>query len=338
MKVEELLSKCDVGKMTLERVQVNLERYKSSLLKAACEGRLVAGDAELARQEGRDFEPASALLERIHEERRKNWEDTEWAKIVDKAKQKTAKATRKASGNPLKKGEKLKPKEWESLPESEYKRFFPKTDAWKEKYKEPELPDTAGLPKLPSGWVWVKIDSLFEVKYGLSESLSKTEPDSPNDVAVIRIPNVTPSGELDINNLKYFPLQGDKKDILKLRKGDVLFNWRNAPKWIGRSAVFKAEGEFVNASFLLRLRPFLDGYGAFISTYLNYLRISGYFLLQVDNAVNQANFNASKLKEVSVPLPQFARLPEFPRHSKKELLYITVWRWSWILALLEVKF
>jgi len=61
--------------VTLERVQRNLKRYRASVLKAAVEGRLVPTEAELARAEGRDYEPASVLLERILAERRRRWEE-----------------------------------------------------------------------------------------------------------------------------------------------------------------------------------------------------------------------------------------------------------------------
>ncbi len=174
-------------------------------------------------------------------------------------------------------------------------------------YEEPAPPDTSDLPGLPEGWEGVKIDALFDASYGLSESLSKTEPDDPLDLPVIRIPNVTEFGGLDLSHLKYFPLaQGDARSRLLLRNGDVLFNWRNAPKWIGRSATFEREGDFVNASFLLKLRPYSLGYSRFVALYLNYLRIKGYFLTRVDNAVNQANFNASKTKQIDVALPPLA--------------------------------
>lgn len=58
----------------LERVQRNLKRYRSSVLKAAVEGRLVPTEAALARAERRGYEPASALLQRIFVERRRRWE------------------------------------------------------------------------------------------------------------------------------------------------------------------------------------------------------------------------------------------------------------------------
>jgi len=53
-------------------VQRNLKRYRASVLKAAVEGRLVPTEAELARAEGRDYEPASVLLARILAERRRS--------------------------------------------------------------------------------------------------------------------------------------------------------------------------------------------------------------------------------------------------------------------------
>jgi len=75
--IESYLSRLDDAVATLERVQRNLKRYRASVLKAAVEGRLVPTEAELARQEGRTYEPASALLERILEERRRRrWKES----------------------------------------------------------------------------------------------------------------------------------------------------------------------------------------------------------------------------------------------------------------------
>ena len=89
--IEAQFSRLDASVAALKRVQANLKRYRASVLKAACEGRLVPTEAELARKEGRDYEPASELLKRILNERRKRWEVQEWAKHVEKAKQKLAK-------------------------------------------------------------------------------------------------------------------------------------------------------------------------------------------------------------------------------------------------------
>jgi type I restriction enzyme, S subunit len=60
-KIEEQFTRLDAGVAALKRAQANLKRYKAAVLKAACEGRLVAQDA--------GDEPASELLTRILAER-----------------------------------------------------------------------------------------------------------------------------------------------------------------------------------------------------------------------------------------------------------------------------
>jgi type I restriction enzyme S subunit len=75
--IEDHFSRLDEAVTLLERVQRNLKRYRASVLKAAVEGRLVPTEAELARAEGRDYEPASVLLQRILAERRRRWEKSD---------------------------------------------------------------------------------------------------------------------------------------------------------------------------------------------------------------------------------------------------------------------
>lgn len=124
-KVEELLSKLDAGVEALKKARALLKRYRASVLKAACEGRLVPSEAALARQEGRAYEPAGQLLARILKERRAAWGAAELAKMARKG-------------------------------------IKPKNDAWKKKYQEPAASETEGLPELPEGWVWATWDQLGE--------------------------------------------------------------------------------------------------------------------------------------------------------------------------------
>lgn len=65
--LDEQLSRLDASVAALHRVQANLKRYRASVLKSACEGRLVPTEAELARQGGRDFETGERLLQRALE-------------------------------------------------------------------------------------------------------------------------------------------------------------------------------------------------------------------------------------------------------------------------------
>jgi type I restriction enzyme S subunit len=74
--IESYFTRLDDAVATLERVERNLKRYRASVLKSAVEGRLVPTEAALAKQEGRDYEPASVLLERILTERRRRWSES----------------------------------------------------------------------------------------------------------------------------------------------------------------------------------------------------------------------------------------------------------------------
>ncbi|HEV2462249.1 MAG TPA: restriction endonuclease subunit S [Acidobacteriaceae bacterium] len=122
-EIEKQFTRLDAATAALKRVQANLKRYRASVLKAACEGRLVPTKAELAREEGRDYEPASELLKRILRERRARWEADTLAKMI---------ACRKR----------------------------PTDDRWKDKYKEPSLPATSALPDLPEGWCWASVEMI----------------------------------------------------------------------------------------------------------------------------------------------------------------------------------
>ena len=73
-EIEKQFTRLDAAVASLKRAQVNLRRYRAGVLKSACEGTLVATEAELARAEGRDYEPADALLQRILAQRRARWE------------------------------------------------------------------------------------------------------------------------------------------------------------------------------------------------------------------------------------------------------------------------
>ena len=76
-EIETQFTRLDASVAALRRARANLKRYRASVLKAACEGRLVPTEAELARSEGREYEPAGVLLERILAERRVRWESQE---------------------------------------------------------------------------------------------------------------------------------------------------------------------------------------------------------------------------------------------------------------------
>ncbi len=73
-EIEKQFTRLAAGVAALKRVQANLKRYRAAVLKAACEGKLVPTEAELAKAEGREYETGSRLLARILAERRQKWQ------------------------------------------------------------------------------------------------------------------------------------------------------------------------------------------------------------------------------------------------------------------------
>jgi len=75
-EIEKQFTRLEAGVTALRRVQANLKRYSAAVLKAACEGRLVPTEAELAisGNQKATFETGEALLARILTERRQNWQ------------------------------------------------------------------------------------------------------------------------------------------------------------------------------------------------------------------------------------------------------------------------
>lgn len=128
-EVEKQFTRLDAAVAGLQRVKANLKRYRASVLKAACEGRLVSTEAELARREGRPFESGEDLLNRILKERRARWEAEQLAKM-------------KAAGR------------------------VPAGDAWKAKYENPPELEGSIAPDMPEGWLAVSGAQLFSWRSG----------------------------------------------------------------------------------------------------------------------------------------------------------------------------
>lgn len=148
--IETQFTRLDAAVAALERARANLKRYRAAVLAAACSGRLAPTEAELAHREGRAYEPAAALLDRILAERRARWEAAELAKLQ-------AKGT------------------------------LPKNDAWKSSYKEPTPPDTADLPELPEGWTWASTDQL---SHRITDGEHQTPPRTNQGVYLLSARNV----------------------------------------------------------------------------------------------------------------------------------------------------
>lgn len=181
-EVGSYLSRLEAAVASLDRAQAKLKAYRASVLKAAVEGRLVPTEAELARKEKRDFEPADVLLRRILAERRRRWEQAELAKLT-------------AAGKP------------------------PKDDKWKAKYEEPTPPDPADLPQLPEGWCWATIGQFADVSGGLTKNAARD--DVHTRLPYLRVANVY-ADRLVLDEIKEIGVDSSERDRVELRAGDLL--------------------------------------------------------------------------------------------------------------------
>jgi type I restriction enzyme, S subunit len=268
--IEGYFTRLDAAVATLERVQRNLKRYRASVLKAAVEGRLVPTEAELACAEGRDYEPASVLLDRILAERRRRWEEAELAKMKAKGKS-------------------------------------PKDDKWKKKYKEPVAADSVEqMPLLPGGWEWTRVDTLsWDGGYGTSR---KCQPDATGP-PVLRIPNVQ-NETLSFDDLKFATGADDLPPEGVLAPGDFVFIRTNGSKsLIGRGALVlkPLSREYYFASYLIRLRLASSSTAArwFALTW-HVPVVRNQLLRDAASSAGQHNVSLSAARSYLMPLPPLA--------------------------------
>ncbi len=137
------------------------------------------------------------------------------------------------------------------------------------------------------------------IQYG-SSSLANSE---NLGVPIIRMNNLQ-DDELDLTNLKHIQLSEKEISLLRLQKGDILFNRTNSKELVGKCAVFREETEYVYASYLIKVR--LDETKLlpdFASLFLG----SPTGRLQIDcisrQIIGMTNINTEEIKSLKLPIP-----------------------------------
>lgn len=149
----------------------------------------------------------------------------------------------------------------------------------------------------------VSLRSIIDVaQYGIS-ALATSD---PIGVPILRMNNLQDDG-WDFSDLKYLDLPDKDLARYRLEKGDILFNRTNSKELVGKCEVFKDDGNWVFASYLIRVQVNKKtALPEFVSTFLN--TKSG--RLQIDRVSRQiigmSNVNAEELKELEIPLPPLA--------------------------------
>ncbi|MFY1586335.1 restriction endonuclease subunit S [Micromonospora sp. WMMD734] len=153
----------------------------------------------------------------------------------------------------------------------------------------------SGAPRRPIG------DILDVCQYGLS-----TRAGEDGAYPMLRMTNLCAGAVVD-RGLKYCDISAAEFENHRVLKGDVLFNRTNSAEHVGRSGIFDLDGDFVFASYLVRLRPdpsVVDS--RFLNYFINSRAGQNLIRVHISRGVQQANISASKLKMVRMPLPEMA--------------------------------
>lgn len=273
-ETEKQITRLEAGVVALKRVQANLKRYRAAVLKAAVEGRLVPTEAELARREGRPYEPASELLKRILAKRRARWEADHVAKL-------------RAAGGETRDGR------------------------WKAKYEEPAAADTHDFPNLPPGWLWARAEQLCGfITKGTTPAASKLFSDL-GEIPYIKVYNLTDRGNLDFTKNPTFVSKTTHVGELarsRVLPGDVLMNIVGPP--LGKVSIVPdtyAEWNINQAIAFFRPVPGYDR--KFLSFCLLSKPILDWAIRRAKATAGQFNLTLEICRDLPLPVP-----PEDEQH------------------------
>lgn len=155
------------------------------------------------------------------------------------------------------------------------------------------------LGPIPKHWRVLSLGQLLaQCQYGLSIPLH-----AKGKYPILRMMNYL-DDEVVANDLKYVDLPPDQYQAFRVHSGDLLFNRTNSPDLVGKIGIFRLQGDYVFASYLIRLRVdsrhLLSEYlNAFMNSRVGQARILAYST----PGVCQANISAGSLKKLLVPVP-----------------------------------
>lgn len=162
-----------------------------------------------------------------------------------------------------------------------------------------EFREVKGLGQVPRAWKCMPLSKAVSYwQYGLSESLSDS-----GAYPCFRMNNYR-NGRMVASDLKYINLSDKALGTYLLERGDILFNRTNSRDLVGKIGIFDLDGDYVFASYLVRLRAnpsiarpeFLN---LLLNTAVNQERIRRL----ATPGVSQSNINVESLKQFRVALP-----------------------------------
>ncbi|MFH8616882.1 hypothetical protein ACH4E8_17640 [Streptomyces sp. NPDC017979] len=160
----------------------------------------------------------------------------------------------------------------------------------------------------PNGWPMGKIaDLISSASYGTSEKASET-----GDIPVLRMGNITASGQIDLGDLKFMD-RASVPDKHLVRRGDILFNRTNSAELVGKSAIYRGSGELAYAGYLVRVRMNDANDPEYLAAFLNARYAKRVLRGMCKSIVGMANINARELQGISIAKPPLNLQIEFAK-------------------------
>lgn len=163
---------------------------------------------------------------------------------------------------------------------------------------EEEFYEDEKFGKVPIGWEVKKVKELSDsVQYGLNQASSEN-----GEIPMLRMNNIL-KGKMTDFPLVYVDLNDTLLNQYKLAKGDILFNRTNSMDLVGKVGIFELDGDFVFASYLIRVKVSPANNSSYVNYALNSYPIQCSLRSKATPAVSQANINSNSLRNTSILIP-----------------------------------
>ena len=171
--------------------------------------------------------------------------------------------------------------------------------------------DPANNPKAwPMSTIGEEIES---ADYGSSTKASSMGAGLP----LIRMGNVTTSGDLNLGDLKYVELSLKEEEQYRLRVGDIIFNRTNSKELVGKTGLWDGEIDAVVASYFIRLRVKSHSLNPhYLWAFMNSAHMKRVLFDTARGAIGQANINSKELKAFRIAVPPIDLQNQFENHCR----------------------
>jgi len=162
-------------------------------------------------------------------------------------------------------------------------------------------------------WEIKKLGEVVQTQYGTSKKATFVVGEFP----ILRMNNITYSGEMDYKDLKYIELSDREKEIFLLKKGELLFNRTNSKELVGKTGLFNLDIPMAFAGYLIRIKPSNLIHSKFLLFFMNSEFMKKLLYNKAKNIVGMANINAKELEDFSIILPPIELQNKFAERIEK---------------------